>query len=148
MDLRQREHIETVVQATTYLPPPALPADRATHDAVIENSWRRCVHQYGLDPSRMQEARILTQTRLREHQQRIDDFARIARHGLESLYAQVAGLGYVVLLTDAQGVTVDYIGDARTDATCAMPACIWARNGARAARARARWARRWSLAKR
>ncbi len=116
MDLRQREHIETVVQATTYLPPPALPADRATHDAVIENSWRRCVHQYGLDPSRMQEARILTQTRLREHQQRIDDFARIARHGLESLYAQVAGLGYVVLLTDAQGVTVDYIGDARTDA--------------------------------
>ncbi|CAG9181563.1 sigma-54-dependent Fis family transcriptional regulator [Cupriavidus pinatubonensis] len=115
MDLRQREHIETVVQATSYLPPPALPADRATHDAVIQNSWRRCVHQYGLDPSRMQEARILPQTRLREHQQRIDDFARIARHGLESLYAQVAGLGYVVLLTDAQGVTVDYIGDARTD---------------------------------
>ena len=115
MDLRQREHIETVVHATTYLPPPALPAERPTHDAVIENSWRRCVHQYGLDPSRMQEARIVPQTRLREHQQRIDDFARIARHGLESLYAQVAGLGYVVLLTDAQGVTVDYIGDARTD---------------------------------
>ncbi|CAG9177671.1 Acetoin catabolism regulatory protein [Cupriavidus laharis] len=116
MDLRQREHIETVVQATTYLPPPAPLADRLTHDAVIQNSWRRCVHQYGLDPSRMQEARIVPQTRLREHQQRIDDFARIARHGLESLYAQVAGLGYVVLLTDAQGVTVDYIGDARTDA--------------------------------
>ena len=48
--------------------------------------------------------RILTQTRLREHQQRIDDFARIARHGLETLYEHVAGMGYVVLLTDALGV--------------------------------------------
>ncbi len=116
MDLRQREHIETVVQATTYLAPPAVLADRIAHDAIIQNSWRRCVHQYGLDPSRMQEARILPQPRLPEHQERIDDFARIARHGLQSLYGQVAGLGYVVLLTDAQGVTVDYIGNARTDA--------------------------------
>nr|WP_315595788.1 sigma-54-dependent Fis family transcriptional regulator [uncultured Cupriavidus sp.] len=115
MDLRQREHIETVVHATSYLPPPVVSAEPITHDAVIQNSWRRCVHQYGLDPSRMQEARIVPQTRLREHQQRIDDFARIARHGLETLYGQVAGLGYVVLLTDAQGVTVDYIGDANTD---------------------------------
>ncbi|WP_454752620.1 sigma-54-dependent Fis family transcriptional regulator [Cupriavidus necator] len=116
MDLRQREHIETVVQATTYIAPPAVLADRIAHDAIIQNSWRRCVHQYGLDPSRMQEARILPQPRLREHQERIDDFARIARHGLQSLYGQVGGLGYVVLLTDAQGVTVDYIGDARSDA--------------------------------
>ena len=127
MDLRQREHIETVVHATTYLPLPAESAASADsadsaaavlpagHDAVIQRSWQRCVHQYGLDPSRMQEARIVPQTRLREHQQRMDDFARIARHGLESLYGQVAGLGYVVLLTDAQGVTVDYIGDANTD---------------------------------
>jgi len=115
MDLRQREHIETVVHATTYLPAPATPPGWPVHDAVIQNSWRRCVHQYGLDPSRMQEARIVPQTLLREHQQRIDDFARIARHGLESLYTHVAGTGYVVLLTDAQGVTVDYIGDPSTD---------------------------------
>ncbi|AET94649.1 acetoin catabolism transcriptional regulator (plasmid) [Burkholderia sp. YI23] len=112
MDMRQREHIEAVVAATTCAD--ALGSAR-THDSIIESSWRRCVHQYGLDPSRMQEARILPQTRLREHQQRIDDFARIARHGLETLYEQVAGMGYVVLLTDALGVTVDYIGDANTD---------------------------------
>ncbi|AOZ01864.1 sigma-54-dependent Fis family transcriptional regulator [Cupriavidus sp. USMAHM13] len=113
MDLRQREHIETVVQATARglaLWP------EAADDAVIHNSWRRCVHQYGLDPSRMQEARILPQARLREHQQRLDDFVRIARHGLQTLYGQVAGMGYVVLLTDAQGVTVDYLGDAGADA--------------------------------
>jgi len=113
MDLRQREHIEAVVQATTR--GLALQGE-ASADAVIRSSWRRCVHQYGLDPSRMQEARILPQARLREHQQRLDDFVRIARHGLQTLYGQVAGLGYVVLLTDAQGVTVDYLGDAGADA--------------------------------
>ncbi|NUA26392.1 sigma-54-dependent Fis family transcriptional regulator [Cupriavidus basilensis] len=112
MDLRQREHIDTVVQLTTRAGAPMVRAP----ETIIQNSWRRCVHQYGLDPARMQEARILPQTRLREHQQRIDDFARIARHGLQTLYSQVAGMGYVVLLTDAQGVTVDYLGDANADA--------------------------------
>ena len=116
MDMRQREHIEAVVAATTRADTVvSAPAPLRTHESIIETSWRRCVHQYGLDPSRMQEARILPQTRLREHQQRIDDFARIARHGLQTLYEQVAGMGYVVLLTDALGVTVDYIGDANTD---------------------------------
>jgi sigma-54 dependent transcriptional regulator, acetoin dehydrogenase operon transcriptional activator AcoR len=113
MDMRQREHIEAVVAATTRADAQAV---ARTHDGIIQSSWRRCVHQYGLDPSRMQEARILTHTRLVEHQQRIDDFARIARHGLETLYEQVAGMGYVVLLTDALGVTVDYLGDSNTDA--------------------------------
>jgi len=114
MDMRQRKHIDAVVEATTRGQP--VIAAR-THEAIIQSSWRRCVHQYGLDPARMQEARILPQTRLREHQQRIDDFARIARHGLQTLYGQVAGMGYVVLLTDALGVTVDYLGNASTDAS-------------------------------
>ncbi|WP_454724489.1 MULTISPECIES: sigma-54-dependent Fis family transcriptional regulator [Cupriavidus] len=115
MDLRQREHIDTVVQLTTHAGA-LLPRPPRAPETIIQNSWRRCVHQYGLDPARMQQACILPQTRLREHQQRIDDFARIARHGLQTLYGQVAGMGYVVLLTDAQGVTVDYLGDAGADA--------------------------------
>ncbi len=41
----------------------------------------------------------------------MEAFLHIARHGLEALYQQVAGMGYVVLLTDARGVTVDFIGD-------------------------------------
>ncbi|WP_423739642.1 hypothetical protein [Cupriavidus basilensis] len=132
MDLRQREHIDTVVRLTTRASAPMVRAP----ETIIQNSWRRCVHQYGLDPARMQEARILPQTRLREHQQRIDDFARIARHGLQTLYSQVAGMGYVVLLTDAQGVTVDYLGDANAD------------NGANPAPAPVRWVPRWPPARR
>ncbi|MFM2055919.1 MAG: hypothetical protein RLY71_304, partial [Pseudomonadota bacterium] len=83
----------------------------ARHDALIRASWQRCVHEHRLDPTRMQEAVILPQARLREHQDQMDAFLSIARHGLEALYQQVAGQGYVVLLTDARGVTVDFIGD-------------------------------------
>ncbi|TAM01672.1 MAG: sigma-54-dependent Fis family transcriptional regulator [Paraburkholderia sp.] len=130
MDQWQREHIETVVLTTTS---ESVAAARA-HDAIIQSSWRRCVHQYGLDPARMQEARILPQIRLREHQQRIDDFTRIARHGLETLYGQVEGMGYVVLLTDADGVTVDYLGDAGSDAALRRAGLYlgaeWSENGA------------------
>ncbi|KND59474.1 Transcriptional activator of acetoin dehydrogenase operon AcoR [Candidatus Burkholderia verschuerenii] len=129
MDMRQREHIEAVVAVTT-----RSEALARGPEGIIQSSWRRCVHQYGLDPSRMQEARILPSTRLREHQQRIDGFARITRHGLETLYEQVAGMGYVVLLTDATGVTVDYIGDANTDSLLRRAGLYlgaeWSENGA------------------
>ncbi|MFT4101510.1 MAG: sigma-54-dependent Fis family transcriptional regulator [Burkholderiaceae bacterium] len=135
MDRRQREHIETVVLTTTANESAAVASARArAHDPIIQSSWRRCVHQYGLDPSRMQEARILPQMRLREHQQRLDDFTRIARHGLEALYGQVGAMGYVVLLTDADGVTVDYLGNARADAALRRAGLYlgaeWSENGA------------------
>jgi len=41
----------------------------------------------------------------------MDEFLHTARFGLEMLYRQIAGLGYVLLLTDAKGITVDFIGD-------------------------------------
>ena len=81
------------------------------HEQVIRDSWHRCVHEHRLDPTRMQEAIILPQARLREHQDQMEALLQMARHGLESLYSKVAGLGYVVLLTDARGITVDFLGD-------------------------------------
>ncbi|MBR8265346.1 hypothetical protein KDW88_01025 [Burkholderia cenocepacia] len=44
MDLRQRDHIETVVLTTTG----ELWVATRAHDAIIQSSSRRCVHQYGL----------------------------------------------------------------------------------------------------
>ena len=104
----QRRHIATVMQVAA--DGMAAPGAQA-HDAIIRASWQRCVHEHRLDPTRMQEAVILPQARLREHQDQMEAFLHIARHGLESLYAQVAGMGYVVLLTDARGITVDFLGD-------------------------------------
>ncbi len=114
MERLQREHIHAVMRLAGDGPP--LPIADAP-DLLIRESWTRCVHEHGLDPTRMQEAVILPLPRLREHQDRLDEFLRIARHGLEALYREVAGMGYCVLLTDARGVTVDFIGDLQLDAT-------------------------------
>ena len=40
---------------------------------------------------------------------------RVARAGMEQLYKRVSPLGYVLLLTDAQGITVDCIGNDQWD---------------------------------
>ena len=108
MPTTQHQHIATVMQVAT---DGADAQAAAGHEQVIRDSWLRCVQQHRLDPTRMQEAVILPQARLREHQDQMEALLQIARHGLESLYSKVAGLGYVVLLTDARGVTVDFLGD-------------------------------------
>jgi transcriptional regulator of acetoin/glycerol metabolism len=107
MNHAQQQHIADVVHLATHGPQ----ALHTRHEQLIRESWLRCVTEHRLDPTRMQEAIILPQTRLREHQDQMEAFLHIARHGLESLYTKVAGLGYVVLLTDARGVTVDFLGD-------------------------------------
>src|SRR4051812_6268956 len=114
METLQREHVHAVMRlAGEGMPLVNAPAP----DLVIRESWARCVHEHHLDPTRMQEAIILPSHVLREHQQRLEELLHIARHGLEALYQQVAGLGYCVLLTDARGVTVDFLGDLQLDAT-------------------------------
>ncbi len=99
-------HIDDVLSSVDR-PDPA-PGQR---DPLILQSWQRCVQQHGLDPSVMREAVILPSAQIREHAERLEEFLRVARHGVESLYRSVAGMGYVMLLTDSRGITVDFIGD-------------------------------------
>lgn len=84
---------------------------RSGRDTVVVDSWRRCLEEYRLDPSRAREAVIVSGPRLREHRQQAEDLIRIARSGLERLYTQVAEQNYVLLLSDRQGVTVEFLGD-------------------------------------
>lgn len=80
-------------------------------DAIVVESWRRCLQTYQLDPAQAREAVIVSQNRLREHRQQAEDLVHIARSGLERLYRQVAEQNYVLLLSDRQGVTVEFLGD-------------------------------------
>ncbi|WP_299910499.1 sigma-54-dependent Fis family transcriptional regulator [uncultured Paracoccus sp.] len=85
---------------------------RATgRDDLVAESWRRCVELYGLDPARRDPAHIVTDTELREHREQSERLIATARSGLQSLFRQVAGQNYVLLLSDAKGVCVDYFGD-------------------------------------
>ncbi|HYD59813.1 MAG TPA: sigma-54-dependent Fis family transcriptional regulator [Noviherbaspirillum sp.] len=81
-----------------------------TGNDLIRRSWRRCVNDYGLDPAKAPAARIVPSQQLREHREQIEEFLRVARAGMEQMYKRIAGSDYVLLLSDAEGVTVDYIG--------------------------------------
>lgn len=84
-------------------------------DALIKRSWERCINSFNLEPSPTRAARVLTQQELVEHKARVEDFIAVAKIGIQDLYEQVSPLNYVVLLTDMNGVTVDYIGNPRLD---------------------------------
>ena len=101
--MRDRDHVREIDHVLN-----GRPSER---DGVVAQSWRRCVEDYGLDPTRPSPAHIVTESRLREHREQSERLIAIARSGLEALFRQIAGQKYVLLLADAKGVTVDYFGD-------------------------------------
>lgn len=105
---QQRRHINTVLSYGGYQ---ARAKSYSPSHEIIGRSWQRCLNEYGLDPSQPRQARIVTHQTLREHQDSVDEFLNVARAGVEQLYAQVAGLGYVVLLSDYLGITVQFLGN-------------------------------------
>lgn len=82
-------------------------------DDLVATSWRRCVETYGMDPSRPEPAHIVTDSQLRAHREQAERLIATARSGLRSLFRQVAGQNYVLLLADAEGICVDFFGDPR-----------------------------------
>ncbi|MDE2601947.1 MAG: sigma-54-dependent Fis family transcriptional regulator [Bradyrhizobium sp.] len=103
MITEQAAHIDELVRVAV--------GQTSLRDAIIHQSWVRCVSEHKLDPVVLRDAHIVTSGRLREHRDAMDEFLHTARFGVEMLYRQIAGLGYVLLLTDAKGITVDFIGD-------------------------------------
>ena len=87
----------------------------SSRDPEVVNSWLRCLNDHKLDPEHKGEAIILPEAQLRQHQQEAEELLSIARYGMEDLYRRVNSMGYVLLLTDAKGVTVDFIGDEKVD---------------------------------
>ncbi|NVN92569.1 MAG: sigma-54-dependent Fis family transcriptional regulator [Desulfuromonadales bacterium] len=81
----------------------------------ISSSWQRCLAKYNLDPSTKNKPRILTGRALREYQEPLEEFLLIARSGMKSLYEKVSSAGYCILLGDANGVTIDFLGDPKDE---------------------------------
>lgn len=109
--LAKRQHIDNILSYVDGVQP----AHSFPETELIGRSWTRCLTEYGLDPSRPRSARIVTEQTLREHQDSVDEFLNVARAGVEQLYAMICHLGYVLLLTDHRGITVQYLGDRRSD---------------------------------
>ena len=85
-------------------------ARSAINDLTLE-SWRRCRDDFGLDPSDAPDPVIIEQPDLQE---RLNNYCRlldIARPEMTNLYQQLAGSGHAIMLTDRDGVLLNYIGD-------------------------------------
>ena len=74
MQVTPRQHMDTVMQVALHGHETA----SSRHELLIRDSWQRCVHQHRLDPTRMQEAVILPQARLREHKDQMEALLQIA----------------------------------------------------------------------
>ncbi|MEM7695464.1 MAG: sigma-54-dependent Fis family transcriptional regulator [Pseudomonadota bacterium] len=99
----ERDHVEEVDRV--------LRGDHTGRDRVVADSWQRCVDAYGMDPAQRAPAYILPETEFREHREQSERLIATARSGLRSLFHQVAGQNYILLLADAEGVCVDFFGD-------------------------------------
>lgn len=85
----------------------------------IINSWKRCLEDYRLDPDRQPEPIIVNRDDLQERQEKSCRLLEITRAEMTSLYQQVAGSGYSIMLTDTDGVVLNYVGDPLFTSTAA-----------------------------
>jgi len=95
--------VQSVVEGT--------PGDSEEVESQIARSWQRCFKEHHLDPAGRHEPVLLARTELLERQDRTAHLLEVARLEMANLYQQVAGSGYAILLADADGVIVNYIGD-------------------------------------
>ncbi len=77
----------------------------------VTRSWYRCMKEYGIEPTAARKVAVLDPLSVRELQQRMGELLRVARAEMESLYEQIAGSGFAVILADAQGAVLNTITD-------------------------------------
>jgi transcriptional regulator of acetoin/glycerol metabolism len=80
-------------------------------DPLVASSWARCVKEYGIEPRVRGAHAVLDGSALKERQQRLGEMLRVAHAEMENLYEQIAGSGYAVILTDAQGTILSAVTD-------------------------------------
>ncbi|MGD8913929.1 MAG: sigma-54-dependent Fis family transcriptional regulator, partial [Candidatus Thiodiazotropha sp.] len=86
-------------------------------DDLTLRSWRRCRDEYGLDPSMPPDPVIIDRQNLCDRLQKYERLLDIARVEMTDLYQQLAGSGHAIMLTDKDGILLNFIGDPQfTDA--------------------------------
>ncbi|GAC1671442.1 MAG: sigma-54-dependent Fis family transcriptional regulator [Steroidobacteraceae bacterium] len=77
----------------------------------VTRSWYRCLREYRIEPSAPRQSAVLSSQSLKELQHRMGELLPVARAEMESLYEQIAGSGFAVILSDTQGVVLTSITD-------------------------------------
>jgi transcriptional regulator of acetoin/glycerol metabolism len=86
-------------------------------DDLTLRSWRRCRDEHGLDPGMSPDPVIIDRQDLCDRLQKYERLLDIARVEMTDLYQQLAGSGHAIMLTDKDGILLNFIGDPQfTDA--------------------------------
>ncbi len=82
-----------------------------TSGSCITKSWIRCLNDYRLDPDSHHDPEVVSQVELQERQDSLADLRTAAEGEMANLYQQLAGSGYAIMLTDRDGVLLNFFGD-------------------------------------
>jgi sigma-54 dependent transcriptional regulator, acetoin dehydrogenase operon transcriptional activator AcoR len=77
----------------------------------VKRSWLRCLTQYRLDPQSQREPYVLPREERLARKEGNLELVSFADAEMAHLYHQLAGSGYSIILTDRDGVLLDYYGD-------------------------------------
>jgi sigma-54 dependent transcriptional regulator, acetoin dehydrogenase operon transcriptional activator AcoR len=77
----------------------------------VTRSWHRCLTEYRIEPTAPRQNVVLNPQSVKELQQRMGELLGVARAEMESLYEQIAGSGFAVILSDTQGAVLSTITD-------------------------------------
>jgi transcriptional regulator of acetoin/glycerol metabolism len=122
------EGLQTVSHGTTVLAAARGGVPAADYRAFVLESWRRCIDDFGLAPERRDDPQILDRVGIAERREASCHLVEMAKSEMTGLYQQVAGSGYSILLCDADGVVLNYIGDPLFTTAAASAGMV---NGAR-----------------
>lgn len=76
-------------------------------ETVIAESWYRSINQHHLDPELRPVDNVLSAAEIRQHQAQHEAYLSIAGQGVNGLALRVVDAGFAVLLSDANGITLD-----------------------------------------
>ncbi|HUI62856.1 MAG TPA: GAF domain-containing protein, partial [Steroidobacteraceae bacterium] len=85
--------------------------DSASTPDYVKRSWLRCLNQYHLDPQSQREPYVLPREERLARKELNLELVSFADAEMAHLYHQLAGSGYSIILTDHDGVLLDYYGD-------------------------------------
>jgi len=85
--------------------------DSANTPDYVKRSWIRCLGEYHLDPQSQHEPFVLPREGRLARKELNFELVSFADAEMAHLYHQLAGSGYSIILTDRDGVLLDYYGD-------------------------------------
>ncbi len=80
-------------------------------EAHVTRSWYRCLREYGIEPSAPRRNTVLNSRSVKDSQEQLGELLPVARAEMESLYEQIAGSSFAVILSDTRGTVLSTITD-------------------------------------